>query len=92
MIKQQFIQALASTTSLSVSQATEAVDTLITVASSALMRGEDIQLRGFGSLHVITRRAKLVRHINHGQSYVYPEHRTVKFIPAHRVKKALQQP
>lgn len=55
------------------------VDTFVDILSDAFVKGEDVFLRGFGTLEVRTAKAKKARNIAAGTAVMIPAHRTVKF-------------
>lgn len=48
------------------------------ILSEALISGENVYLRGFGTFEVKTAKEKLARNISKGIAVVVPEHKTVK--------------
>ena len=61
------------------STALHVVEGVTDILSDAFVRGENVYLRGFGSLEVKTTKEKKARNINAGTTVVIPAQRTVKF-------------
>lgn len=61
MNKQALIRAIAQNTGLTISATTKAVDAFIDEATNALMNGEAITLKGFGTLTPTRRAAREAR-------------------------------
>ena len=57
MVKNDIVNAVAKTAGLERQKATQAVETIIDVLREALLRGERIELRGFGVFLVKPRNA-----------------------------------
>ncbi len=71
------------------STALHVVEGLTDILSEAFARGENVYLRGFGSLEVKTTKEKKARNINAGTTVVVPAQRTVKFKISNQLKKHL---
>ncbi len=52
MIKSELIQALAEQQNLSVHEAKSIVNTILETMADALVRGDNVEIRGFGSFQV----------------------------------------
>ena len=78
MIKKDIAKELVNRTDLSASQSTQAVQGVIDIIADALVCGETIQIRGFGTIKKIKRAAKLARDINKGTFVNIPEHNQIK--------------
>lgn len=61
------------------STALHVVEGVTDILSDAFVRGENVYLRGFGSLEVKTTKEKKARNINTGTTVIIPAQRTVKF-------------
>ena len=61
------------------STALHAVEGVAEILSDAFVRGDNVYLRGFGSLEVKTTKEKKARNINAGTTVIIPAQRTVKF-------------
>lgn len=71
------------------SQALNAIDDIVSSVQCALMRGEVVTLRGFGTLCVVNRKAKAARDIGKGKQITIPAYATVKFTPSKQLKNTL---
>ena len=76
-------------TDLPKSTALHVVDGVTDILTDAFARGENVYLRGFGSLEVKTTKEKKARNINAGTTVVVPAMRTVKFKISNQLKKRL---
>lgn len=71
------------------SMALHAVEGVAEILSDAFVRGENVYLRGFGTLEVKTTKEKKARNINAGITVVIPAQRTVKFKVSKQLKERL---
>lgn len=71
------------------STALHVVEGVTDILSDAFVRGENVYLRGFGSLEVKTTKERKARNINAGTTVVVPAMRTVKFKISNQLKKRL---
>lgn len=74
-------------TGFSVSQAIKFVDSFIKIIDETLVRGEKIQIRGFGSFDVGGRKAHTGTHPLTGQKTEMPEIATARFHPSESLKR-----
>lgn len=65
------------------------VEGITDILSDAFARGENVYLRGFGTIEVKTTKEKKARNINAGTTVVVPAQRTVKFKISNQLKKRL---
>ena len=70
-------------------QADWAVNEVIDALTDMLADGYTIQLRGFGTLKVVERKAKSAYNFEQGKSLRLPAYNTVKFIPYNALKARL---
>lgn len=71
------------------STALHAVEGVAEILSDAFVRGDNVYLRGFGSLEVKTAKEKKARNINAGTTVVIPAQRTVKFKLSKQLKNRM---
>lgn len=71
------------------STALHVVEGVTDILTDAFARGENVYLRGFGSLEVKTTKERKARNINAGTTVVVPAQRTVKFKISSQLKKHL---
>lgn len=62
--------------------AEKAVNVMINSIKESLVNGESLFLRGFGTLQVVTRKAKQVRNIKAGTSFTMPAWKKPVFKPS----------
>ncbi|MCH5234504.1 MAG: integration host factor subunit beta [Muribaculaceae bacterium] len=89
MKKNDLVKELAVSEKLTLTTATKAVDGVIRVIKETLAKGEDITLRGFGTLSVVDCAEKTARNISTGQPVIIPAHKSVKFKPSKELKESL---
>ncbi|MDP6692023.1 MAG: HU family DNA-binding protein [Alphaproteobacteria bacterium] len=89
MNKQDLINAVASSASLSKADATEAVEGVFNTISNALRDGGEVRLVGFGTFSVSTRKAGMGRNPRTGEAIQIPETRQPKFKAGKGLKDAV---
>jgi len=89
MNKQELIDAVASSTGASKTITGEAVDALISVITNAVVKGNTVQLVGFGSFSQGSRAARTGRNPATGQEISIAAAKTVKFTPGKAFKDAV---
>ena len=89
MNKQELIEAVASSTGASKSAAGKAIDALIGTITTALVKGDTVQLIGFGSFGVGARAARNGRNPATGAELKIPASKTVKFTAGKAFKDAV---
>lgn len=71
------------------STALNVVEGVTDILSDAFVRGDNVYLRGFGSLEVKTTKEKKARNINAGTTVIIPAQRTVKFKVSKQLKNRM---
>lgn len=71
------------------STALHVVEGVTDILADAFTRGDNVYLRGFGTLEVKTTKEKKARNINTGTSVVIPAQRTVKFKLSKQLKNRM---
>lgn len=71
------------------STALHVVEGVTDILADAFTRGDNVYLRGFGTLEVKTTKEKKARNINTGTSVVIPAQRTVKFKLSKQLKNRI---
>lgn len=71
------------------SMALHVVEGVTDILSDAFTRGDNVYLRGFGTLEVRTTMEKKARNISAGTTVVIPAQRTVKFRLSKQLKKRI---
>lgn len=89
MTKNDLAKEVAVSEKLHLSTAVKAVDGIIRVMKEALAKGEDITLRGFGTLSVTECAERKAVHFATKEPIVVPAHRTVKFRTSKELKEQL---
>lgn len=90
MTKQQLIEEISEHTGLRRSEAKKAVEGAMEVITKALVSGENVYLRGFGTFAVRNVCERKSRIVATGAECIVPAHRTVKFKPSNELKNALK--
>ena len=89
MQKVEIADIMVRNTTLTRSQALEAIDAFTDAVKKALCNGENIYLRGFATLKVVTRAPKKARNIKRGTAVLVPARQTIKFLPGKDMKSCL---
>lgn len=87
MTKNDLAREVAVSEKLHLSTSVKAVDGILRVIKETLAKGEDVTLRGFGTLSVIQREERNAVHFKTKEPIVVPAHRTVKL----RISKELKE-
>lgn len=89
MKKQDLIDHLTYNCGLRGNSAIHAVNGVIEAVAAALARGEDVSLRGLGTLSVVQREARDGINFRTKEPIVVPAHKAVKFKPCRELKEQL---
>ena len=76
MTKNDLAREVSVSEKLHLSTAVKAVDGIIRVIKEALAKGEEVTLRGFGTLSVVQREERNAVHFKTKEPIVVPAHRT----------------
>ena len=87
MTKVEFANEIAMATGYSRKQVLDIIEAGMDVAMKNIINGENIYLRGFGTLTTKVRKQKVARIITKQQSIIVPEHK----IPAFKAAKSFVQ-
>ncbi|MEO7815066.1 MAG: HU family DNA-binding protein [Sphingomicrobium sp.] len=90
MNKQDLIGQLADRAGLSRSDSSRAVETILEVITSALKRGDEVRLVGFGNFSVTRRKASVGRNPRTGEPMQIKASSQPKFRPGRILKDAVQ--
>jgi DNA-binding protein HU-beta len=71
--------------------ASKAIDAVFSTIESALQKGEDFSLVGFGSFKVIKRKKRKGRNPQTGEEIIIPAKKVVKFIPGKKLKESINK-
>ncbi|QCP50416.1 HU family DNA-binding protein [Trinickia violacea] len=91
MNKQELVEAVAAATGGSRAATGEAIDAFIAAVIDAVMKGETVQLIGFGSFSTGARAARVGRNPATGAEIQIPAAKTVKFTSGKAFKDAVNQ-
>lgn len=86
MNKSELVEAVAESADISKAAASRAIDALVDSVSSALKRGDQVTLVGFGTFTVRERAARTGRNTRTGQSITIPASK----VPGFKAGKALK--
>ncbi|MBD5267975.1 MAG: integration host factor subunit beta [Bacteroides sp.] len=79
MTKNELANELAVSEKLHLSTAVKAIDGIIRIMKDALAKGEEITLRGFGTLSPVKREERNAIHFKTKEPIIVPAHNSVKF-------------
>ena len=91
MNKQDLIGQVADRAGLTRSDASKAVETMLEVVTSALKRGDEVRLVGFGNFSVTRRKPSTGRNPRTGEPMQIKASSQPKFRPGKALKDAVQQ-
>lgn len=89
MNKNDLVAAVSSETGLSKADAAKAVDGVFNTVASALRRGDDVRLVGFGTFSVVNRKASVGRNPRTGATIQIPASRQPKFKAGKGLKQSV---
>ena len=87
MTKNELAKEVAVSGKLCISTVVKTIDGVLRVIKEALARGEEVTLRGFGTLSVVQREERNAVHFVTKEPIVVPAHRTVRI----RISKELKE-
>lgn len=90
MNKQQLVEAIASKTELTKVQAEKALVAFMDIVKEELVKGEKVQLVGFGSFEVAERAERQGRNPQTGESMLIPASKSPKFKAGKALKDAIK--
>ncbi|MCY7279758.1 MAG: HU family DNA-binding protein [Sphingomonas bacterium] len=90
MNKQDLISQIADRAGLTRSDSARAVETMLEVITSALKRGDEVRLVGFGNFSVTRRKASVGRNPRTGEPMQIKASSQPKFRPGRILKDAVQ--
>jgi DNA-binding protein HU-beta len=90
MNKQELISHVAERSGLARNDASRAVETMLVVITSALMRGDEVRLVGFGNFSITRRKAAVGRNPRTGEPMQIKATSQPKFRPGKILKDAVQ--
>ena len=90
MTKTEFVDQVASTSGLSKSDATKAVDAVLNTIEDTLKRGSEVNFSGFGKFHVADRSAREGVNPATGERIQIAASRVPRFTAGAGLKKAVK--
>jgi DNA-binding protein HU-beta len=91
MNKADLVDKIAASSSITTSQATTAIDTLVGTVTGALKKSDRVTLVGFGTFSVSQRKARNGRNPQTGSVIKIAARRVAKFTPGAELKKAVNK-
>ena len=82
MTKADIVSEIAKSTGIDKASVLETIEKFMETVKDSLAEGENVYLRGFGSLIVKTRSQKVARNIKEETSIIIPAHKIPAFKPA----------
>jgi DNA-binding protein HU-beta len=89
MTKAELVDAIAKNTTLTKTQAREAVEAFVGAVTTTLKKGGEVRLVGFGSFVPVSRKAGVARNPRTGASVRKPASKTCRFKVGETLKSAL---
>ena len=87
--KNEIIESIAASANLSRRDAAASYDAFLEAITSALRRGEKVNVAGLGAFSVSDRAARAGRNPKTGESITIPASRAVKFKPGKELKESV---
>jgi nucleoid DNA-binding protein len=87
MRKSDIIKEISAATGLTQVETEAVIEGFIAVVSEALIRGNRVDLRGFGNFILKKRKAKAARNISTGETVQVPEH----YLPFFKASESLTE-
>ena len=91
MTKADIVARIAQNTGMTKADTAEVLDALLETISTALGRGEKIEMRGFGNFKVEKRKARVARNPKTGTEIRIPPRFVPVFKPSDRLKARVQK-
>ena len=91
MTKADIVARIAQNTGMTKADTAEVLDALLETISTALGRGEKIEMRGFGNFEVEKRKARVARNPKTGTEIRIPPRVVPVFKPSDRLKALVQK-
>ncbi len=91
MKKIDIVEHVVSTTTLSRSQAIDAVESVFAAIGESLCKGENVYIRGFATFKVHNSKEKKARNISKGTAVMVPARNTAKLIISKDLKEKMNK-
>ena len=92
MIKADIVNRVLDRTGLTKVQAKMAVETILSMLKDSIVRGERIELRGFGIFQIKPRKTGIGRNPRTGEEVRIPPGSAVRFKPGKRMREGWDNP
>ena len=89
MLKKNVVDKISSELSMQKQDVRLAVDIILETMGNALVEGRRIELRGYGSFSVRTRKSRLTKNPRTGKMMDIPERKTLHFTMSKSLKETL---
>ena len=89
MNKAELLESLASSTNLSKSEASDVLDSLVSIVTEALQKGDVVTISGFGTFSVSDRAARTGRNPQTGETIQIAASKNPKFKAGKALKDAV---
>jgi len=89
MLKKNVVDSISSELSMQKQDVRLAVDIILETMGNALVEGRRIELRGYGSFSVRTRKSRLTKNPRTGKMMDIPERKTLHFTMSKSLKETL---
>ncbi len=90
MNKADLVEKVAGQVGLTKRASNEAIDAITSIVSDGLARGDKVTLVGFGTFHVMERKARRGRNPQTGQTIQIPAKRVPKFRPGKDLRESVR--
>ena len=91
MTKAEIVSEICKQTGIEKDKALKTVEAFMAIIKEQIVEGEDIFLRGFGTVTTKTRARKVGRLIKENKSVIVPEHKIPYFKPCDEFKSQLMK-
>jgi DNA-binding protein HU-beta len=91
MTKNEIAKKLAEQTDLTVSQATHAVESVVSILTEAIAGGDTVVLRGFATIKAVQRAERVARDLNTGDLIHIPSRRRVQFTTGNHLQASIDE-
>lgn len=89
MTKADIVNEISKSTGIDRANVLDTIEKFMEVVKDSLSHGENVYLRGFGTMEVKTTKEKKARNINAGTTVVVPAQRIVKFKLSNQLKNRM---
>lgn len=90
MNKAELVNEVSGKTGLTKKQTQNVIDAVVETIGDILSRGEKVTLVGFGTFQIVSRKAKVGRNPQTGQTIQIPAKKVPKFRPGKRLREKVK--